>query len=147
MLGKIFNAKKEEDKTNSNSEIIDRISKMNLTEMRTYVRNGIKDLEICEFGLKEVTNRLIEYLKSDDMPSKKKKAFDLLILIANSKKITIDTVEYMQSFLANNKEIIDAYDREFKDIYSSRFEDALGVALNNLEEMSNLQKKMKILGE
>jgi len=146
MLTKLF-SNKNEDQIKSNAEIIERISKMNLTQMRAYVRNGIKDFEICEFGLKEVTNRLIEYLKSDDMPSKKKKAFNLLILIASSKKITIDTIESIQSFLINNKEIIEAYDKEFKDIYGSRFEDALELALKNLEEMNKLKNKMKVLGE
>lgn len=147
MLKNIFNTHKKEEQSDTYSHITEKISKMNLTDMRTYVRNKIADFEVSEFGLQEIMRILIEYIKVDDMPSKKKKAFDLIILMATNKKMTIDTIENMQKFLEKNKEIIHAYDREFKEIYQSRLDDALSMALSNIDEMTKLQNKMNVLGE
>jgi len=146
MLKNLFSSKKEET-LSSNSHIIEKISTMQLTDMRSYVRNNFKDFPLCESGLKELMRILVDYIKIDDMPTKKKKAFDLVILISKSNKITIDTIEYMQKFLENNKEIIHAYDREFKEIYESRLDSALTMALANLDEITKLQNKMNVLGE
>lgn len=147
MLKNLFKANKKEEQSDTHSHITEKVSKMSLTDMRTYVRNKITDFEVSEFGLQEIMRILIEYIKIDDMPSKKKKAFDLIILISSNKKITIDTIEYMQKFLEQNKEIIHAYDREFKEIYESRLDDALAMALKNVDEITNLQNKMSVLGE
>ena len=155
MIGNLFNSKKKTQEVDVNAHIIERVSKMNLTDMRSYVRNGIKDFEICEHGLLEVMHKLTLkdphtekfYINSDDMDSKKKKAFDLVILIAKSRKITVDVFEEIQKFLEVYKEIIEVYDREFKEIYASRFKDALNIAITNLNEMSDLQNKMNVLGE
>jgi len=147
MLNNLFKSKSNEEVPDNNTQIIHRISTMKLTDMRSYVRNSLKDFPVCETGLKEVMRILVDYIKIDDMPSKKKKAFDLVILIAKNNKITIDTVEYIQKFLENNKDLIYAYDREFKEIYESRLDDALNMALQNIEEITKLQNKMHVLGE
>lgn len=147
MLGNIFASKKKENNADENSHITERVSKMNLIDMRLYVRNGIKDFEISEFGIQEVTHKVSNYLHSDDMPTKKKKAFDLIILISKSKKVTINAVEEIQNFLEINKEIIEAYDKEFKEIYASRLNDAFTVALQSVDERTKLQNKMSVLGE
>lgn len=155
MLGNFFNSKKKSQEIDKDSHIIERISKMNLSDMRSYVRNTIKDFEVSEFGLQEIMHRLTVkdehtekfYINSDDMPTKKKKAFDLVILIAQNKKITVDIVEQMQKFLEVYKDIIEAYDREFKEIYESRFNDALSRAIGNVNELTEFQNKMSVLGE
>jgi hypothetical protein len=155
MLGNFFNSKKKSQEVDENSHTVERIAKMNLSDMRSYVRNNIKDFEVSEFGLQEIMHRLTLrdehtekfYINSDDMSTKKKKAFDLVILIANNKKITVDTVEQIQKFLEVYKDIIEAYDREFKEIYESRFNDALNMAIGNVNELTKFQNKMSVLGE
>jgi len=154
MLGNLFKSKAKSE-TNEEEHTIEKISKMNLTDMRSYVRNSMKDFEVSEIGLQLLMDKLTledehsqkYYLNADDMPSKKKKAFDLVILVANSKKITIETVESIQRFLEVYREIIEAYDKEFKEIYDSRFNDALNQAVANLDEITKFQTKMKVLGE
>lgn len=155
MLKNLFNSKNENEDKDKNSQILEKISKMNLSDMRSYVRNTIKDFEVDEYGLQEVMRRLTVkdahtekfYINSDDMASKKKKAFDLVILIAKNRKITIDTIEEIQKFAEVYKEIIGLYDREFKEIYASRFNDAITIAIANLNEIGHLQSKMNVLDE
>jgi hypothetical protein len=156
MFGKLFDSKKEADTGDDNHQhIVEKISKMNLSDMRAYVKNHIKDFEVCEDGLQELMHKLVTkdedtlkyYINSDDMPTKKKKAFDLIILIASSRKITPKVVEYMQKFLEVYADIIAAYDREYKEIYSSRFKDAISLAVANINQRTTLQNKMNVLGE
>jgi len=146
------NRKKNEENT-SDTALIEKISKMNLTEMRSYIKNNIQDFEVSEDGLNEVLHCLTRgdekskkyYLKADDMDSKKKKAFELIIAISQNKKINLVTVELIQKFVALYSDIIEQYDREHKEIYASRFVDALNLALANINKKVALQKKMNIL--
>lgn len=154
MFGKLFNTKAA-SKDKNHQYIVDKISNMNLSKMRSYVRNSIKDFEISEDGLQELMKKLITkdektkkyYINSDDMDTKKKKAFELIMLIANSKKLNIVIVEDIQKFVEIYKDIILAYDKELKEIYFSRLEDAIALAISNLDKINTLQKKMKVLGE
>jgi len=150
--------RKKDDKNEENAvdtALVEKISKMNLTEMRSYIKNNIQDFDVSEDGLNEVLRRLIRedekskkyYLKADDMDSKKKKAFDLIIAIAQNKKINLVTVELIQKFVTLYSDIIEQYDREHKEIYDSRFVDAVNFALANINKKVALQKKMDILGE
>ena len=150
--------RKKDDKNEENAvdtALVEKISKMNLTEMRSYIKNNIQDFDVSEDGLNEVLRRLIRedekskkyYLKADDMDSKKKKAFDLIIAIAQNKKINLVTVELIQKFVTLYSDIIELYDREHKEIYDSRFVDAVNLALANINKKVALQKKMDILGE
>jgi len=150
--------RKKEDTSQEDAEhtaLVEKISKMNLTEMRSYIKNNIQDFEVSEDGLNEILHRLTTedekskkyYLKADDMDSKKKKAFDLIIAIAQNKKINLVTVELIQKFVALYSDIIEQYDREYKEIYASRFVDAVNLALANINKKVALQKKMDILGE
>jgi len=150
---------RKKDNTNQEDEahaaLVEKISKMNLTEMRSYIKNNMKDFELSEDGLIEVMKRLttqdektkLYYIKSDDMDSKKKKAFDLILAVAESKKINFTVVDFMQKFLEVYKDIIAAYDQEHKEIYASRLVDAVNLALVNINEKAALKKKMDILGE
>jgi len=153
MLSKLLGKKK--DTVVSESVISEKISKMNLTEMRSYVKEKIIDFEVSEEGLQEVILRLTTedatskklYIQSSDMDSKKKKAFDLVIIIAASKKINVAVVEEIQKFTEVYAEIIAEYDREFKEIYSSRFSKAIASAVVNIESITQLHTKMHTLSE
>ena len=157
MFGKILGKKKEStsEEEKEHTELIEKISKMNLTEMRSYVNNKLTALPLCEDGLSAVISKLANpdeqtqamYLKMDDMDSKKRKAFELILLIAKSQKITFKTVELMQKFTETNAEIIAKYDKDNKEIYLSRFSDAIELALKNINEMAGLKVKMDVLGE
>ncbi len=136
-------------------ELTLKIDKMNLTEMRSFVQNKIKDLEVSNDGLNIVLQKLTKidstsnksYINSDDMDSKKKKAFDLVLLIMASKKVNIQTVELVQGFLVTYEEIINKYDTEHKDIYTSRFKDAIVNAVATIELISHMENKLNILSE
>ncbi|MBA1433292.1 MAG: hypothetical protein FAF04_06835 [Epsilonproteobacteria bacterium] len=154
MFKSILGSKKE-DTSQENAVLVEKISKMNLTEMRSYIKNKIQDFQVSEDGLNEVMRRLTQedannkqyYLKADDMDSKKKKAFDLVLAIAQSKKITLVTVELIQKFTEVYKDIIEAYDKEYKEIYASRFADAINAALAGIDQKVELKNKMNVLGE
>ena len=157
MFGNFFDKKKD----NANEEakehlvIVDKISKMNLTELRDYVNNKLKSFEITEDGLRESMKKLVlpdektgkRYLLMDDMDSKKKKAFDLVLLVGKSKKITIETVELIQDFTFEYEELINQYDEDFKEIYSSRLKDIISHALANMHQLTEFKNKMSVLGE
>jgi len=147
MLAKLLGKKKDQsdEENKEHSELVEKIEKMNLTEMRQYVRNQIKTLPVTEDGLREVALKLVTYLHEDDMDSKKKKAFDLILMIAASLKISVETVEVIQKFVDENSEIINAYDTQYKEIYGSRFKDALALAIVNVTEMTKLHNKMHVL--
>ena len=143
---------------NSKDNIVDddnialKISKMNLTEMRSYVNNKINDFEITQVGLVEVMKKLTvtdekTYLQIDDMDSKKKKGFDLVLMVANSKQISVEAVELLQEFTVVYKDLILKYDTDNKEIYESRFKDALEQSINNVNKLSELDRKRTVLGE
>ena len=154
MFGKLLGKSEENSDSDSEyEEVFQKISKMNLTEMRSYVNNNIKDFEVSKEGLLAVMNRLVKededtpnrYIKDDDMDSKIKKAFELVLIVASSKKICIATIEIIQEFTEVYAEIIAKYDTEYKQIYSSRFKDAIENAVNLVGELTKIEKKMGVL--
>jgi hypothetical protein len=153
MFKKFLNKSQPQD--DKSAQIREKVSRMNITEMRTYTNNKLKDFEICSEGLAEVMKRLIDedestskrYIQDDDMDSKKKKAFDLVISVASSKKVTIEAVELIQDFTIVYASIIAKYDHDHKEIYSSRFKDALAKALVLVEKMNKFNHKRGVLGE
>jgi len=138
-----------------NKELLSKISKMNLVEMRAYINNKIQDLPLCEDGLSAIIEKLTEaneetkkfYLQKDDMDTKKRKAFELILLMAKSQRITFKTIEGMQKFLEVYDELIKEYDKKHKDIYADKLESAVKLSLSNIEEIAALKSKMEILGE
>jgi len=150
ILGKI-----KGDTENSNQGLAAKISKMNLTEMRSYINNKVPDLPVDEDGLNEVMNNLLKlndktskrYIEIDDMDSKKKKGFELILSILTNKKITITTVELVSEFLETNRDIIEKYDRDLKQIYDSKFKDALSLAVNTIDTQVELNRKMNLLNQ
>jgi len=157
MFGNILGRKKEdiskEDK--ANSEIESKILKMNLTDMRAYVKNNMGDFESCEDGLISVMARLNtlneetskRYIELDDMDSKKKKGFDLVIVIAGHKKMTVTALEMIQKFIELYEDIIDKYDHDNKQIYKSKLNTALENAMKTIVAMNEVNEKAKVLGQ
>ena len=155
MFGNILGKKKEDVSVDDNTDIALKVSKMNLTEMRSYINNKLDDFEITQAGLVEVMKKLTAtdektsktYLQIDDMDSKKKKGFDLVIMIANSKYISIEAVELLQEFTVIYSDFIAKYDTDNKEIYASRFSDALVQSIDNVNTQSEFNRKRKVLGE
>ena len=155
MFGNILGKKKDNTKVNENADIALKVSKMNLTEMRAYINNKLGNFEITQAGLIEVMKRLTAvdanssktYIQMDDMDSKKKKAFDLVIMIANSKYISAEAVELLQKFTAVYSDLIAKYDTDYKEIYISRLTDALEQSISNVNKLSELARKTEVLGE
>jgi hypothetical protein len=154
MFNSLFGKKSEgNDEAKANAHIKDKISHMNLTDMRAYLNNRITGFEVCEFGLSEVMRKLTledteseqRYLHIDDMDTKIKKAFDLVLMIAVHKKISVTTVEYIQEFIEVYKEIIHSFDTRNKQIYGSKLNEALKTAINGVNSIEELKNKMKIL--
>jgi len=152
MFGKILGRTKNDATTKEYSDLVIKIAQMNLTDMRAYVKNSISGLEPSEDGLIAIMERLLKqdannkrYIESDDNDSKLKKAFDLVIAIAEHKKITVKVVEQIQSFIEVYAELIKKYDTDNKQIYASKLKNSLSKAINNITEISKLNKKMKIL--
>jgi hypothetical protein len=156
MFDNLFGKKsKTVDNEKTNAHISEKIAHMNLTDMRAYLNNRITDFDVCEFGLSEVMKKLTSedeeseqrYLKMDDMDTKIKKAFDLVLMIAIHKKISVKTVELIQEFIEVYKEIIHSFDTRNKQIYGSKLNDALKMAINGVNAIEELKNKMKILDQ
>jgi hypothetical protein len=154
MFNNLFGKKSEvNDESKVNAHITEKIVHMNLTDMRAYLNNRITGFDVCEFGLSEVMRKLTledteseqRYLHIDDMDTKIKKAFDLVLMIAVNKKISVTTVEYIQQFIEVYKEIIHSFDTRNKQIYGSTLNDALKMAITGVNSIEELKNKMKIL--
>jgi hypothetical protein len=145
MFSKILGKKEK-----SNSEVSSKIAKMNLTDMRAYVRGA----DTTEDGLIEIMNKLLRrdanskrYTEIGDNDSKIKKMFDVVILVAEHKKITVKAVEQIEEFINLYMDIIKKYDEDNKQIYSSKLKDAINKAINHVNAMAKLNKKLKVLGQ
>ena len=155
MFGNILGRKKEEisEEDKANTAVVERIAKMNLTDMRTYVKNRMKGFEPCEDGLVAVMNRLLtknedtlkRYIEIDDMDSKIKKGFELVLSVAEHKKVTVTSVEQIQEFITLYDDIILKFDTANKQIYSSRLNDALDKSLKTIETMAAINRKAEVL--
>ncbi len=154
MFKKFLGKKSAESEENSEErEINEKISKMNLTEMKSYINNRIDGFALTTYGLNAVLRKLIglndatnkHYINADDMDSKKKKAFDLVLSTMSNSKITVESMELVQEFKDTYKAIIDTYDRENKQIYASRFEDGLKVGMLTLDKLLQMSQKTSIL--
>ncbi len=142
------------DENQEQKELDTKISKMNLTDMKAYINNRVPDLPIDEDGLSEVVRRLLKvdektskrYIEINDMDSKIRKGFELILSILSNKKITVITIELVNEFLEMSKDIIENYDKEHKQIYASRFKDSLGLAVDGMNAQAELKRKMDVIG-
>ncbi|MCD6258231.1 MAG: hypothetical protein J7J31_01390 [Helicobacteraceae bacterium] len=148
MFSRILGKKVSKDPSDNGLE--EKISKMNLTEMRSYVNNKA---EVSEQGLIEILKRLTtkdsqtskRYIELDDMDVKVKKGFDLIITIAQHKKITVVAIELIVEFIHLYEDVIEKFDEENKQIYKRKLKEALDVALKNMDGISKLKKKLGLL--
>ena len=155
MFGKLLGKDKSPSGDATQLELVSKISKMNLLEMRHYINNKLSSLEVCENGIVEVLKKLTDinndtknrYIQADDMDSKIKKAFELVIVLSSNKKITVVAVELIQEFIIVYDEIIKKYDTKHKQIYASKLNDALLSAIDGVNRLSQTQRKMKVLGD
>lgn len=151
MFGKLFGKDKKDNRTDT----VNKVSKMNLTEMRSYVNNKQADLPVDADGLLAVMTKLSLpdektqklYIEQNDMDTKKKKAFDIVILVAKQKKMSIGIVDMLQKFIENYQDIIQKYDTDLKEIYDSRLNDSVAFAINSLDTIDAIKAKMKVLKE
>jgi len=150
MFSKILGKKNTADAL---PEIVAKISKMSLSEMSSYVKNKIPDEEVDEDGLIAVMNRLLSvdekssnrYIKEDDMDSKIKKAFELVMLVAKNKKVTVKAVELIQEFTLVYADIIKNYDTQNKQIYGSRLNDSIKNAVDMINSIADINNKMTVI--
>ena len=134
--------------------IVDRVSNMNLLDMRVYANNKLDGFGICEDGLCEIMRKVNSkdtktgkaFIQNDAMDSKKKKAFDLVIIVASSSKVTIVLVELIQEFIDSYQELILKFDTDNKQIYGDKLKTALNGAIETISTMTELNRKMKIIG-
>ena len=151
LLGK---NKEEASEDKEHLALVEKISKMNLTDMRVYVNNKLTSFEVSEDGLSEVMRKLVSkdsnekrFIQSDAMDSKIKKAFDLVILIATNKKVNLVTLELMQEFMVLYEDIIIKFDIDNKQIYDDKLKNALANCLATVETLTEMNRKMDVLGE
>ena len=157
MLSKILGSKgsttSEEDSLHD--ELVQKISKMNLTEMRSYVKNNILDLPVSEYGIIEVMNRLTleneessqRYIKADDMDSKKKKAMDLVISILEHKMLTIKAIEKTKNFVDIYAQIIVDYDQDNKQIYYSKLKNTIINSISRIEAKMDITSRIDFINK
>ena len=151
MFGKFLNSLKGSQNTN-NDKLRDKISKMDLVEMRIYVNNKLDDFEVDEFGLHELVKKLINangqsskyFLQENDLDSKKKKAFELLLLILQHKKTSIAVLESVQEFLDIYDELIKKYDKDNKDIYENKIKKLMSLAVDRINMEANIINVMEM---
>ncbi len=155
MLGKLISKikNKEESPDKKHLELVDKISKMNLVDMRAYVKNSMQGFETSEEGLVEVLKKLTEvnstnskrYIELDDMDDKIRKAFELILLISVDKRMTIDALELIQEFTKIYSDVILQYDTKHKQIYASRLKDAIEQGILAITKKANFETKQKVL--
>ena len=153
MFSKILGKTKESDKSKEFTEAVSKVENMNLTEMRSYVNNKIASFQVSTFGLLAVMNKLTLahkstkklYLVESDTDVKKKKAFDLVLLIAKSTKINLSVLDAIQQFTQVYASIITQFDKDNKEIYASRFTDMLEQAIAALAMLADDMDKRDVL--
>jgi len=153
MFEKLLGKNSQEKSSDEDLEIVQRISKMHLTDMRAYLKGSMAGINPCENGLSAVMDNLINidedslkrYIEIDDTDIKKRKGFEVVLLVAKSKKITVEVAEKIQKFIELYEDVILKFDTQNKQIYASRLNDALNLALTNINTMTELNNKMNIL--
>jgi len=153
-LSKVLGKKNKSEDENLDKDLVKKVSKMNLNDMRFYINGKMTDFDISEDGIEEVLKRLIltnketskRFIEIDDMDSKIKKAFELILSILDNKKITVVGVELVQKFIEMYQDIILDYDTRNKQIYSSKFREKIISCLDSINAKTDLINKMTVVG-
>jgi hypothetical protein len=149
IIGNIKSSKEELIK----EKLLEKISKMDLADMRIYVNGKFTEYKVSEYGLLQILKKInIEnentshlYLKHDDMDSKKKKVFDLILLILSSKYISVKVIDSVQAFLKIYIDIIKKYDIDNRQIYETKIKESIGFAADKVSFKSDIENKMRTL--
>ncbi|WP_373071875.1 hypothetical protein [Sulfurimonas sp.] len=144
---------KNTNKDSKNEKLLEKIEKMDLNDMRLYVNGKFSEFEVSEYGLSEILKKITLknentgqcYLKEDDMDSKMKKVFELVILILSNKKISIYGLEISQKFLETYEKIIKKYDKENKQIYENKIKESISKAADKINFKSDVADRMRTL--
>ena len=139
-------------KSKKNKKLEEKISKMDLRQMRLYVNGKLSKYKVDEFGLNEIVEKLTKlnketskyFIETTDMDSKKKKALNLIILILANKKTSISVIENIHLFLEVYEEIIKKYDKDNKQIYEKRIKDLISLAIKRMEIEANIIQIMEM---
>jgi hypothetical protein len=153
MFSKILGNIKGSKDDPKNIKLLEKISKMDLSDMRIYINGKLTEYEVNEFGLSEILKRFTfinektshYYLKIDDMDSKKKKIFDIVILILLHKRVSINIIEIVQVFLETYEEVIKKYDDENKQTYKAKIIEAMKKATKTIDYKSDIIDKLRTL--
>ena len=146
MLKKIFGKKKEAkiEKTSNCSIIAHKISTMNLTEITNYMDNKIVNFEPDIIGLEEIMKKFITpvantkklCLRIDDMDTKKKKCFVLVLKIIEHRDTNIKILKMIQKFCFVYEELIKKFDYDYSSKYQAKFEETIENRLRNIGELT-----------
>ncbi|MFT7859737.1 MAG: hypothetical protein ABXS93_02250 [Sulfurimonas sp.] len=85
------------------------------------------------------------YIKQDDMDAKKKKAFELVLLVSGSKKLSIATLDKIKEFIDLHSDMIKEYDNSNKDIYLDRLKKGYETAMINIQTISRVHRDIDTL--
>ncbi len=154
MIASKLGKKKGNSDSKIDKELIQKISNMNLTDMKVYINDRLSNFVVSGDGLNEIIKKLLvvnektskRYIEADDMDSKKKKGFDLVLAILTNKKVTFTAIEQAEQFIHIYKEIIENYDKTYKDIYLSRLKDAIETAVANISLKAEINNRLKVIG-
>jgi hypothetical protein len=157
MFENIVNMLKNSDSSSDKKklEMIDKISKMNLTDMRAYMKSGMQGFEPSEDGVIEILKRLTtvngetseRYLEADDMDSKIKNCFELILVIASDIRVTIDAIELIQEFINMYADIITDYDTKNKQIYGLKLKNSIKNAIQIVNTKTDFSRKENVLND
>ena len=146
ILGKKDSYSSDENK--EHDELVHKVSKMNLTDMKSFINsNDVNEDVLIQIVKKLITvddKTLKRYIEPDDMDSKIKKGFELIISILVHKKVTVVAVERVQIFIEMYSDILTKYDADNKEIYASRLKDAVKTAIKNIETKAEVSKKIRV---
>ncbi len=151
MFSKILGSLKG-SQASQDTKLDEKISRMDMHEMRVYVNGGLDDFPVDEYGLHEIVKKLMTkletsekyYIDIEDMDSKKKRAFDLITLILEHKKVSIAVIESIQEFLNLYEALIIKYDTDNKQIYESRIKKMISQAIEKISMKARIINVMEL---
>lgn len=153
MLNKLFGKKEDVDLENKHSELAEHISKMGMAELRSLLLGQIERFKVDENTIIEILKRLTHeehekrFIEKDDNDIKLRKAFELVITAANSKKMSVEAVELIQKFITMYKDIIEDYDTRNQQIYMHKLTKAIELSIAMVEQISGFINKMAVIKE
>ena len=154
MFKKLLNkVKSSQESNNENKELIDYISSADLNDMRSLLLGKVNKFPVSEESIIHVLKKMISqsdktkkrFLEASDDDSKLKKAFELVIVAAQNKKISVEAVELIGEFIALYKDLIEAYDTKNKQIYMYKLSKAMESSIMMVELIVANINKMQML--